>query len=307
MNPASSVFGFEFSAMASPCEVCIGADDEASARRLAQHAVDEVRRIEKKYSRYRPDSIVSRINAAAGIDWTGLDEETAALLGYADELFRTSGGLFDITSGVLRRAWNFREAKRPSPEELQPILALIGWESVQWERHASPQRVRLPQSGMEIDFGGFGKEYAADRAAASLIEHGAQSGYVNLGGDMRVIGPRPDGEAWLMGIQSPRKVDETIASIPIRSGALTTSGDYERFFELDGKRYCHILDPRTGQPVQAWRSVSVLAPLAIVAGSYSTIAMLMGEAGLAFLENSRLAFLAVDRNGKIHQGNQPQS
>lgn len=287
--------------MASRCEVRIAATDAPSAHRSAEHAIAEVKRIEAKYSRYRSDSIISRINAAAGTGWIDLDEESAALFEYADSLFCISDGLFDITSGVLRRAWDFRQPKLPTAQALQPLLALIGWQSVRRQKHTHPQRIHLPMPGMEIDFGGFGKEYAADRAAAMLIERGVQSGYVNLGGDLRVIGPQPDGQAWSIGIQDPRKIDQTIAAIPVQSGALATSGDYERFFELDGRRYCHILDPRSGQPVQAWRSVSVLAPLTIAAGSYSTIAMLKGEAGLAFLEDSNLAFLAVSAEGQIHR------
>jgi thiamine biosynthesis lipoprotein len=299
VNNASTIFGIEFAAMASRCEIRIAAIDAAAAQRLAQYAIDEVKRIEIKYSRYRADSLVTRINAAAGVGWIELDEESVALFQYADSLFCISGGLFDITSGILRRAWDFRQPKRPGQKELEPLLALIGWQTVQWR--ADRQCIHLPTPGMEIDFGGFGKEYAADRAAAILTERGVQSGYVNLGGDLRIIGPQPNGQVWAIGIQDPRKVDQTIATIPVQSGALATSGDYERFFELDGKRYCHILDPRSGQPVQAWRSISVLAPLTIAAGSYSTIAMLQGRAGLAFLRDSNLPFLAVDGEGEIYR------
>jgi thiamine biosynthesis lipoprotein len=303
MGKIASVFDIAFDAMACRCQVRLAAEDEAAARRLAQYAVDEVRRIEAKYSRYLTGSIISRINAAAGIDWIDVDDESAALFGYADALFEVSGGLFDITSGVLRRLWNFRQAKLPDADELQSLLALIGWRSVHWQQHGQQPRIRLSKPGMEIDFGGFGKEYAADRAAAALLEQGAQSGYVNLGGDMRIIGPQPDGKPWAIGIQDPRNADAVVAVIPVHSGALATSGDYERFFELDGRRYCHILDPRSGQPVQGWRSVSVLAPLAVAAGSYATIAMLKGPAGLAFLDDAKQAYLAVDEAGNIHARN----
>jgi thiamine biosynthesis lipoprotein len=152
---------------------------------------------------------------------------------------------------------------------------------------------------MEIDFGGFGKEYAADRAAALLIEAGVRHGYVNLGGDMRFIGPRLDGRPWSIGIQDPRDPDAVVASIPISQGALATSGDYERYFELDGQRYCHILDPRTGMPVRHWRSVSVMAPMAIAAGSCSTIAMLKQQGGLNFLNASDMGYLTVDDQGQM--------
>jgi thiamine biosynthesis lipoprotein len=158
---------------------------------------------------------------------------------------------------------------------------------------------------MEIDFGGFGKEYAADRAAAILAAQGIRHGYVNLGGDLQVIGPQPDGQAWTIGIQDPRNPDGVIAHIPVTQGSMATSGDYERYIELDGRRYCHILDPRSGRPVNHWRSVSVLAPLAIAAGSCSTIAMLKQENGLAFLDGTGMPYLAVDSQGELHYKNLP--
>ena len=286
---------FPFDAMASRCEVRLAAPDLEAASRLAKLAIDEVRRIERKYSRYRTDSVVGRINAGAGGAWTALDAETEALFDYAATLHASSGGLFDITSGVLRRAWDFRRAVLPQPSTLQDLRALVGWHKVQRGR----RRIRLPHEGMEIDFGGFGKEYAADRAAAILLEGGAQHGYVNLGGDMRFIGPRPDGLPWQIGVQDPRHADGLAAGIPVSLGALATSGDYERFIEVDGRRYCHVLDPRTGMPVSHWRSVSVLAPVAIAAGSCATIAMLMQADGLAFLEQSGMAFLAIDQQGQV--------
>ncbi|MES2129626.1 MAG: FAD:protein FMN transferase [Pseudomonadota bacterium] len=292
------VFGIGFSAMASQCEVHLAARDGCEANQLAQVAIDEVRRIEAKYSRFREGTVVSRINAQAGRDWTAFDAETEALFAYADTLFDSSGGLFDITSGVLRQAWDFRAGRRPQEAELAPLLELIGWHKAD----RAPGKLRLPLAGMEIDFGGFGKEYAADRAAALLTAQGVTHGYVNLGGDLRIIGPQPDGTPWQIGIQDPRDKNALAATIPVHTGALATSGDYERFFEQDGQRYCHILDPRTGHSVNCWRSVSVLAPVAIAAGSYATIAMLKQEAGLAFLQESGLAFLAIDRDGQVHQG-----
>jgi thiamine biosynthesis lipoprotein len=285
-----------FQAMASDCEVVLGADDAGQARSLAQAAIDEVHRVETKFSRYRPDSIVSRINAAAGRDPVDCDDETWALLDYADALYRTSGGLFDITSGVLRRVWNFREPRVPSEGELAGVRRLIGWQRVERDNRC----VRLADAGMEIDFGGFGKEYAADRAGAILAAQGVCHGYVNLAGDMRVIGPKPEGQPWMIGIQDPRRRDRVMATIPVAQGGLATSGDYERFFELDGQRHCHVLDPRSGWPVTFWRSVSVVAPLAVVAGNCTTIAMLKQSEGAAFLEASGMNYLAMDQDGVIH-------
>ena len=282
--------------MASGCEVVLEAADGASAQAHADAAMAEVLRVETKYSRYRADSIVSRINAAAGQEAVECDDETRSLLDYADVMYRASDGLFDITSGVLRRAWNFKLPRVPGAEELAALLPLIGWQRV--ERDGA--RVRLPLEGMEIDLGGFGKEYAADRAGALLATRGVRHGYVNLGGDLRVVGSKPGGQPWMIGIQDPRHKGQLAATIPVFQGGLATSGDYERFFELDGQRYCHVLDPNTGWPVSHWRTVSVLAPLAVVAGNCTTIAMLKQSDGLAFLEASGMDYLAVDQHGAIH-------
>ena len=289
-------FRIPFKAMASACELVLAVDDEPEAQAMAAAAISEVQRIEAKYSRYQPDSIVSRINAAAGGQAVACDEETWSLLNYADSLYQSSGGLFDITSGVLRRAWNFYDHRLPVPADLEALRQLIGWRRV--EREA--QAVRLPEAGMELDFGGFGKEYAADRAGALLAAKGLHHGYVNLAGDMRMLGPKPDGSPWMIGIQDPRDKTAILATIPVDRGGLATSGDYERFFELDGKRYCHILDPRSGQPVTHWRTVSVVAPLAVVAGNCATIAMLKQADGLAFLEACGMNYLAVDQSGTVH-------
>ncbi|MES2297745.1 MAG: FAD:protein FMN transferase [Pseudomonadota bacterium] len=294
---APGIFRFPFRAMASVCEVVLEAEDARAAAQLAKAAIDEVARIERKYSRYRPDSVITRINGAAGHAWVDCDDETVDLLDFGHSLFEASAGRFDMTSGVLRQAWDFKRAVLPDAHTLARLSALVGWDKV--ERQGA--RLRLPLAGMELDVGGFGKEYAADRAARALSAAGATSAYVNLAGDLHVLGPRPDGSAWLIGIQHPRQQARVLATIPIMRGALATSGDYERFFLLDGRRYCHILNPGSGLPVDYWQSVSVLAPLAIDAGAKATIAMLLEQDGLAFLEGTGLRYLAVDREGIVHQ------
>ena len=293
------IYCFGFDAMGGVGEVVIALDSKEKAHTIANLALQEIGRIECKYSRYRPESIVSRINAAAGCDFVEYDEETAALVKYADTLYDTSSGLFDVTSGLLRHAWDFSKAMLPERANLSGLLARIGWSRVERQGNA----IRLPEVGMEVDFGGFGKEYAADRAAAVVHAQGVRYGYVNLAGDIRLVGPKPDGTPWIIGIQDPRQKKRTIASIPLHSGALATSGDYERFFEADGNRYCHIIHPRTGYPVTYWRSVTVVAPLAITAGSCTTIAMLKGAEALAFLDESGMGYLAVDQSGKIFHKN----
>jgi len=287
---------FEFRAMGSACEIVLAGVDKKESKTLAALAMKDVARIERKFSRYQPESVISKINAQAGIGWSACDEETSALLDYADAVYRSSGGLFDVTSGVLRKAWDFDCAEVPSQKMLFELLKLVGWEHV--EREGSV--VRLPEVGMQLDFGGIGKEYATDAASELLNEQGVRHGYVNLGGDLRIIGPKPSGEPWTIGIRDPRHPERTIASIPVSSGAITTSGDYERFFELAGQRYCHIINPKSGWPVSFWRSITVLAPLATTAGSCATIAMLLEKQGVTYLKKSGFNYLAIDQNGKLY-------
>jgi thiamine biosynthesis lipoprotein len=154
---------------------------------------------------------------------------------------------------------------------------------------------------MEIDLGGIGKEYAADRAATICIERGVVHALVNLGGDVRAVGGQPDGSPWRIGIRDPRAPERAIAGLDVVDGAVATSGDYERYFEVDGRRYCHILDPRSGMPVEHWRSVSAVAPLCVVAGSCATIAMLLEERALAFLDTQQVDYLAIDRDGHSYR------
>lgn len=298
MNPTAGPldYGVQFVAMASDCEVRLAGVSAARAQTLAALAIADVRRIETKYSRYRADSVVSRINAAAGNgESIAIDAETAQLLAFATQLFTLSDGLFDATSGVLRQVWDFKTGRRPTPQQLAEVLPRIGWNHVNW----NDQSARLTRPGMELDFGGFGKEYAADRAATLLANEGAQHGLVNLGGDIRVIGPQADGSPWSMGIRHPRQDNAVIASIPISSGALATSGDYERFFVEGGERFCHILNPRTGWPAQHWQSISVIAPVCVAAGAMSTTAMLKGSDATAFLQGQGVSYLAVDTAGAI--------
>lgn len=293
------LFRFAFHAMASPNELQIWHDDETHAREAADAAIADVRRIEAKYSRYREDSVTTCINRAAGGAAVAIDAETFALLGYADQCHRLSAGRFDITSGVLRRAWDFRRSppRLPDAAEIAAAAALIDWPSVEW----TSQSVRLPQQDMEIDFGGIGKEYAADRMATICHESGAVHALANLGGDVRVAGPQRDGSPWRVGISHPRLADAVLATVELASGALATSGDYERFFEIDGRRYCHIIDARSGKPATHWQSVSVMAPLCVVAGSCATIAMLLEADAEIFLTSERLDYIAVDPAGAIHR------
>ncbi len=283
-----------FAAMACTAEVQLYSGNADEARYAFAAVQDEVERLEAKYSRYRDDSILTAINRGAGGAPLAIDAETAALLDYADACWRQSGGLFDITSGVLRRVWDFKGGVLPDPASLQSVLERIGWNRV---RRGSGTIALEPE--MEIDFGGIGKEYAADRAATTAGALGIRHGLVNLGGDLRIIGAHPDGRPWTVGITHPRDPARTIAHLQLRDGGLATSGDYERFFVRDGKRYCHILNPRTGWPVDGPQSVSIVASLCTVAGSCSTIAMLNEDGAAEYLRTQGLPYLLIDRDGQV--------
>jgi thiamine biosynthesis lipoprotein len=284
-----------FEAMGCPCELVLCADGEARAARAAERAIADVRRLDARYSLYRSDSLLCAINrvAAAGGSLS-VDPETARLFDYADACHRASDGLFDVTAGILREVWCAGRPGLPEPARLEPLLEKVGWHKVVWE----PPFLGFPISGMRIDFGGVVKEYAADRAAALCREAGVRHGFVNLGGDVRVIGPRADGAAWRIGIQHPRRPGALLRTLALAGGALASSGDYERCIVVDGVRYGHILNPKTGWPVRRMASVSVCGELCVVAGSASTIAMLKEDAGPAWLAELGVQHYWMDVHGR---------
>jgi thiamine biosynthesis lipoprotein len=276
--PNGFVYGFQ--AMASPCEIRVETDDADLADKLGRLGEAEARRIEEKYSRYRPESPLSKINAASGRP-VEVDSETADLLDYAAQCHALSEGLFDVTSGVLRRVWKFDGSDRvPTQAEIDTVLPLVGWEKVVWRR---PWLTLASQ--MEIDLGGLGKEYAVDSTLMRLIAVTDAPVLVNFGGDLRVSGPRLRGGRWPVVIESVDRAGVSEALLEITSGALTTSGDARRFLLKDGVRFSHILDPRSGRPVEdPPRSVTVAAATCMEAGLLSTLAMLQGRGAEAFLE-----------------------
>jgi thiamine biosynthesis lipoprotein len=272
-------FAWTFSAMASTCEVRMETADAALAERLGRVGEAEARRIEAKFSRYDPASVLSAINRSGG-EAVHVDEETAGLLAYAGECHRLSGGRFDVTSGVLRRIWRFDGSdKVPGESEVAAVLPLIGWEKVGW---LWPTIVLPP--GMEIDFGGLGKEYAVDRALLAIQAESDAPALVNFGGDLRTSGPRLDGGVWPVAIESVDAFGRSEAFLGLSAGALATSGDARRFLIKDGVRYGHILNPLTGYPVRdPPRSVTVAAPTCLEAGLMATLAMLHGAGAGDFL------------------------
>lgn len=271
-----------FTAMASPCEVLIETTDHELAAAALDLAAVEALRVEQKFSRYRTDNLIHRINTAAGAA-IEVDDETGRLIDFADQVFGLSNGLFDITSGVLRRAWRFDGSDNIPPRKVvKGLLPLVGWQKVDWQA----PRLRLPE-GMEIDLGGIGKEYAVDCALDKLIRlmPGEVPVLLNFGGDLRANRPPASKPAWQVGVEAARAGGPVSQTISLKRGALTTSGDARRFLLRNGVRYSHVLNPRTGWPVKsAPRSVTVYGATCVETGVLSTLAMLKGKDAESFLD-----------------------
>jgi len=288
-----TLYEFKFSAMGSPCALNLYCNSQQQFDAIALLCVEEVNRLENKYSRYRSDSLVSQINLAAGTSQSFvLDAEFSALLEYANTAFTISEGLFDITSGVLGKVWDFKSGQSPKTEEITKTLALVGWDKVT----VNADNFFLPTQGMALDFGGIVKEYAADVIAALVRSHHIKYGLIDLGGDIAVVGPHLDNTPWQVAISDPQTPSKPIAMISLMSGGLASSGDYQRFITLDGQRYSHILNPKTGWPVKGLAAVSVWAPQCVMAGTIATTAMLKGEPeGLGWLDETGCQYLAVNQ------------
>ena len=270
-----------FTAMAGPCEVLADTDDPALAAALGDVARAEALRIQHKYSRYRDDNLLFALNHSAGVP-VEVDAETASLLDYAGVCHDESGGRFDVTSGVLRRAWTFDGREQsPDPALVKELLAHVGWGRVRWDGHA----LTLP-AGMELDLGGIGKEYAVDRAAALLAARTTVAFLVNFGGDLYASGARREGLPWSVGIDDPERTGEAVLwRVEFARAGLATSGDARRYALVAGQRLGHVLDPTTGWPVEgAPRAVTVLADTCLEAGTLATMALLRGPRAGAYLE-----------------------
>jgi len=290
------LYHFSFKAMGSPCQLQIYADSNQQATEVYQSVVSQIEQLEQRYSRFRPDSLISEINQRAGTGCrTLLDPETRILLHYAEQCYQESEGLFDVTSGVLNSLWSIDSQRLPSDREVKQLLLLVGWDKVEWDEH----EIYLPLPGMQLDFGGIVKEYATDVAVNLCLKHHINSGIVELGGDIRVIGALPDGQGWPIGIADPQGEKSAIAQIRLTQGALASSGDYERYLEIDGQRYSHLLNPKTGKPVSGIRAVSVIADQCIVAGSLATIAMLKAEQGQNWLAQLEQPYLCYLNNNQV--------
>ena len=282
--------------MNSPCQLLIEVPIEAKAqlepqiKAMCEQVAGEALRIEQTFSRYRHDNVIHKINQGLRVE---VDAETQALFDFAQNAHDISEGLFDISSGVLRRIWNFKNLNQlPSDQQIQVHRDLVGWQKVNW----APPFIQLTK-GMEIDLGGIGKEYAVDKCRLLLSQLCQQPFLLNFGGDLCVSGPRNGDRAWITAIENPSTVmsqkqgpmtsrrQTTQEHLTLKQGAIATSGTARQYVVINGKQYGHILNPKTGMPVEnAPLSVTAAAPSCIEAGMLSTLAMLQGEGAEAFLE-----------------------
>ncbi|MBN1379190.1 MAG: FAD:protein FMN transferase [Gammaproteobacteria bacterium] len=276
--------------MASPCELLVDSDDSELAKQITHLALTEASRIEEKFSRYRNDNIVHKINNSTG-GQIEVDKETAQLLDFSAKLYQLSDGMFDITSGVLRKAWQFDGSDHvPDDHLIGELLPNVGWPKLEWRNPI----IRVP-TNMQIDFGGIGKEYAVDRCVQLIMKNYAVACLVNFGGDLAVTGPRQNNESWQIGIESVQAPGQNSGKIlSLSRGAIATSGDVRRFVLKDGKRYGHILNPKTGWPVEgAPRSVTVTAATCTEAGMLATFAMLHGQNCESFLDAEGITYWSL--------------
>lgn len=274
-----------FKALGTRCEVQYVADAAETATSFERAAVAWVGAFEAKYSRFRPDSLLSRINAAAGREWVAVDAEMEQMLDFCGALHAMTGGLVDATALPLMRLWDYHREHPtvPAPSAIDAARRLVGWPKVR----RAPGRVFLPEPGMALDFGGFGKEYAVDAVAQIALAHGIGNVLVDFGHDLRALGAPPGRPCWHIGLENPAAPGSVWGSIGVTGQGVASSGDYLRGFTAGGRRYGHILDPRTGRPVaHRCTSATAIAGSCLQAGVLSTCAFILGPVeGLRFIES----------------------
>jgi len=257
----------------SPKEIKAGREPEEEAIELAFQAIS---RVDGLMSNYKADSQLSLINQQAGRDYVRVAPEVLKVINMAIGIAELSGGAFDITVAPLVQLWGFhkKSGHMPPEEEIHKFLPLVNYKNILIDQEKNRVKLKLP--GMAIDLGGIAKGYAVDRAIEVLKNNGIQRALVNAGGDLFALGHPPTRKFWHLGIRHPFVPDRVVSTLQVRDQAVATSGNYENFFVLNGKRYSHILDPKTGQPIQGIASVTVLAKTALEADALATTVAVLG-------------------------------
>jgi thiamine biosynthesis lipoprotein len=271
--------------MGTVAEIAVAAVDRQIAERAMASGFHALRQVDQCMSVYQPASELSRLNRLAAKHWVHTDPDILAVTTEALHISRQSDGALDVTILPLMRLWGFvqREGRVPAIEELQATLPLVNYRHIHLD--ASRGAIRFDREGMELDFGGIAKGFAIDKALAALLAQGVHHALVNAGGDLFAMGSATKETAWVVDIQHPHAVDRSLATLRVHNRSVATSGNYENYFEQQGTRYGHLIDPRTGYPVSAVTSVTVLAKTAMQADAISTAAFVLGpEQGFALLE-----------------------
>ena len=285
MDSAGALQRIAFRAMGTKCEIQYACDDPKRAVAFERTAMGWVQAFEAKYSRFRDDSLIGRINAAAGREWIEIDAEMEQMLKLCDTLFFLTQGILDPTALPLLTIWNYKveHPVLPTESEIAAARRLVGWSKVQ----RTPGKIFLPEAGMALDLGGFGKEYAVDIVAEIAADLGIANVLVDFGHDLRALGKPPGRPAWHVGLEDPKQPGTSAGSVALGgSRGIASSGDYLRRFTHDGKRYGHIIDPRTGRPVaNDCLQSTVIAGTCLHAGVLSTTAFVLGVAkGIEFIQ-----------------------
>jgi FAD:protein FMN transferase len=272
-----------FRAMGTTCDLVFRAGSPAAARDFKQSALEWLAGFEARCSRFLPDSLVSAINEQAGRSWVEVDADTESLLALCDWFHWSTRGIFDATMLPVIRLWDYHAENPVVPDDAAVAGAKdkVGWSRVQ----RRPGAVFLSEAGMSIDLGGIGKEYAVDRVMEMALARNITDVLVNFGHDLRAHGEPPEKGPWRIGLESPNAPGRCWAGVATRDGSVCTSGNYLRRFVVNGRAYGHILDPRTGRPVDnGCGAVSVIAPTCTEAGIFATTAYILGgAAGVDFL------------------------
>ena len=299
----AQVFKQSMKLMGNQFEISVVADDEVFAHEKINDAVTEIKRIEQLLTTFRPDSQTNQINQNAGIKPIKVDSEVFHLIQRSLRISEISQGAFDITYGSLdKRFWNFdtKMDSLPDQELAKQSVALINYKNV--ILNADDHSVFLKEKGMRIGFGGIGKGYAADRAKRVLQEAGIANGIVNASGDLTTWGMQPNGQPWTVGIADPEHQLKSFSYMNISNMAIATSGNYEKFAVINGKKYSHTIDPHTGFPVTGIKSVSIICPQAELADALATPVTVMGvEVGLNLINQlSNVACIIIDDHNRLY-------
>lgn len=281
--------------------ITVASDSDEKAAKAIDSAFREMERVAGLLNYYSPESELSLINRSAGIRPVKVSPETMEIMERALFVARSTEGAFDVTMGPVIALWDFQKKVAPEVEKLREALRRVGYSRIILDR--SNSTVYLSGKGMEINLGGIIKGYLADKAVATLKSEGIKAGIIAIGGDIKAFGKKPGGEPWTVGIQNPRQKggsDEVIATIRLSDTAVSTAGDYEKFFVKDGEWYHHILDPRTGYPAYGCRSVTVLSAEGVMADGIDTGIFIMGpQRGMELLKRLGLEGVILDNKGAI--------